>query len=566
MTKPSFESMEGLEQIDDAPEYSKDFWDLVFEQLGKRALFKVGMVLLALMYAVAIYAPFLANDRPYRFEGVDIGGYNGALRQLVSIPSVMTGKVRMSDEEFRKELEVAGTLGDAKKTPQTRGDSLAAEAETVHDRVSLMLGYLPEDAVQLRETLSALPKAIDEAVAAFQAGNAEKATEILRDVKKDARALRDTAKPLDRKEPGAGGVDLVARMERPLWDDIPPLDVFFMVLWLWVLAWPIWNPLFNRLLGRNRERIRHWRMRKTGMVLGTSALAALVWFGVFGAGGKQDANAPYKADLQNGNRIAIQAGSRLSDTGNEFQVTWAPINYGVAESHLAEQFRPPTWLSQAESTEGSWVPGAADKSKKAAEASPGAQDAPKELAGDKKGDEFQATYKEVEIRESEPGIDDWDRHIAGTDETGRDFFTRMIWGARTSLTVGILSAVLLTLIGIFFGALAGYFGGWVDVLIMRLIEVLQSIPAFYLILLTVVFIPPDTIKPIFAIVIVIALIRWTGTARLVRGEFMRLREAEFVVAARALGFSDLRTMFRHVLPNAMSPGAVSAAFLLPRAS
>ena len=136
----------------------------------------------------------------------------------------------------------------------------------------------------------------------------------------------------------------------------------------------------------------------------------------------------------------------------------------------------------------------------------------------------------------------------------------MIWGSRTSLTVGILSAFLLTLIGVFFGSLAGYFGGWVDVVIMRLIEILQSIPAFYLILMTVAFIPSGVIKPIFAIVIVIALIRWTGTARLVRGEFLRLRDQEFVVAARALGFSNMRTIFRHVLPNAMSPVLVSAAF------
>jgi len=95
---------------------------------------------------------------------------------------------------------------------------------------------------------------------------------------------------------------------------------------------------------------------------------------------------------------------------------------------------------------------------------------------------------------------------------------------------------------------------------MRLIEILQSIPALFLILFAMAFIDPDVVPPIIAIVVVIALIRWTGVARLVRGEFLRLREQEFVLAAQALGFSSRRTIFRHVLPNAMSPVLVSAAF------
>ncbi|MEZ5980294.1 MAG: ABC transporter permease [Planctomycetota bacterium] len=128
------------------------------------------------------------------------------------------------------------------------------------------------------------------------------------------------------------------------------------------------------------------------------------------------------------------------------------------------------------------------------------------------------------------------------------------------MAVGIVSAALLTFIGIVMGSIAGYFGGRVDTAIMRLIEILQSIPAFFLILATMAFIDPKVVPPIIAIVVVIALVRWTGAARLVRGEFMRLREQEYVVAARALGFSDLRTIFLHVLPNAMSPVLVNAAF------
>jgi peptide/nickel transport system permease protein len=164
----------------------------------------------------------------------------------------------------------------------------------------------------------------------------------------------------------------------------------------------------------------------------------------------------------------------------------------------------------------------------------------------------------VRAGESQPNA--WDRHLAGTDESGRDVFGRMIWGGRVSLSVGIVSATLLTLIGVLMGSLAGYFGGRVDVAIMRLIEVLQSIPSFFLILMAMAFTDPKVVPPIIAIVVVIGLVSWTGVARLVRGEFLRLREQEFVIAARALGFSSARTIFGHVLPNALSPVLVAAAF------
>ena len=166
----------------------------------------------------------------------------------------------------------------------------------------------------------------------------------------------------------------------------------------------------------------------------------------------------------------------------------------------------------------------------------------------------------TDVRYGEPERNAATRHLAGTDETGRDVFTRILWGGRISLTVGILSAFLLTVIGVVMGSLAGFFGGRVDTIIMRIIEILQSIPAFFLILVVMAFTDPEVVPPIIMIVVVIALVRWTGVARLVRGEFMRMRESEFVLAAKALGFGSGRTIFRHVLPNALSPIIVSGAF------
>jgi peptide/nickel transport system permease protein len=120
--------------------------------------------------------------------------------------------------------------------------------------------------------------------------------------------------------------------------------------------------------------------------------------------------------------------------------------------------------------------------------------------------------------------------------------------------------VLLVAIGVLVGAVAGYAGGRVDLLLSRLIEIVQSIPAFFLILTVVALVPARELHPILAIVIVIALVRWTGVARLVRAELLRERELDFVAAARASGASASRILFRHLLPNAIAPVLVAATF------
>ena len=511
--------------------YSKDYWDLVLGQLAKRRTVRLATALLALLYAVAIYAPFLANDRPLVFSGTNYDDYRGAWRVVRNAAQDLVTKAESGAEGYE-----AYVTAQAKKTegldevalaafqaqqPADRAGWLAVDRDSLALRLATMREQLADEHLEL---LDAVQRAADDTLAASLAGDDESLARSTQALLAGAGEVRETLRPAKYDEPPEAGrsVALVPRTHYPVLDSLGSGEVYFMVLWALVLAFPLWNAVVNRgLLRGDRERIRNARRPKVAVMVLLPALATLGWIGVRGWG--QD-------ELQ-----ATSLKEALSErTAQAERVVFPFVAYGTAEVHDQEAFRPPTWhASSAIDDQGFYA---------------------RESAQDEEGRVVHRSP--VVVRSGEPERNAPSRHVLGTDSLGRDILGRMIWGGRISLSVGIISTVLLVFIGTIMGALAGYFGGKVDVLISRIIEVFQCFPVFFLILIVVSFVGPSVLN----IMLAIGIFRWTGVARLVRGEFIRLRGLDFVVASEALGVRSARTIFRHVLPNALGPVLVAATF------
>ena len=147
-------------------------------------------------------------------------------------------------------------------------------------------------------------------------------------------------------------------------------------------------------------------------------------------------------------------------------------------------------------------------------------------------------------------------HPLGTDRLGRDVWARLVYGGRVSISVGIVAVAISIAITIILGSISGYYGGWLDMLIMRFTDVIMVFPGLILIMVVVSMIGPS----IYNVMVVIGILGWTGTTRLLRGQILSVREWDFVTAARCVGASNRQIMFRHILPNALAPLLVAATF------
>lgn len=167
---------------------------------------------------------------------------------------------------------------------------------------------------------------------------------------------------------------------------------------------------------------------------------------------------------------------------------------------------------------------------------------------------FIAKYNPNKIEIAEALLGPSAKHFFGTDQLGRDIFSRMLFGARVSLLVGIIAMGIATLVGLFLGAVAGFFGGLADALLMRFVDIMLCFPTFFLILAVVALLEPS----MFNIMAIIGLTSWMSVARIVRAEVLSLKEREFILAIKALGASNVRIILRHLLPNALGPVIVNA--------
>ncbi len=299
-----------------------------------------------------------------------------------------------------------------------------------------------------------------------------------------------------RKELGGNDVPLVSKASYPVLASLTWSDVFFLTWNLVLLSAPVWTRVVGRVIPAERDRRRWWTEFAVWWIV--PGLAAAVWWMVVPS---RIDRTPYKTGV-----LAAETDAATATVTYE-TVMWPPVPYSIDDDNLAWKNAPPALFSD-----------------------PPAERSP---------------------------LGKWDgAHWLGTDELGRDVLCRMLWGGRVSLSVGIVAVVIYVVIGIVVGALAGYYRGIIDLLVSRVIEVVICFPAFFLILTIVAFVGPN----LFNIMIVIGLTGWTGIARLVRGEFLRLVDQEFVLAGKALGYSPSRLIFRHVLPNAMAPVLVSATF------
>lgn len=467
---------------------------------------RAALVALVLLVSSAIYAPFLANDRPYVMVAIDSAAYGTSLAELEPLAREWHG--RLIGAAAAEQGVRHGDLASVHRAFEARQE-LARELRALELRLATLRRFAPAE----REWQEPL----DEFEHRLRGWTHKIAERDLDDLGPAETLVAGSAALRERYRADSDGPKLRERRSFPLLAALDTVDWFVALAWTSALALAVARASWKRHLG--------------------ALLAALVVAWLANAGFREPPGLSTPAP-----KAALASGDVVAST-----VVFAPIPFGRDETNLSEPLRPPTWWSGAElDAEGRYVRGARAR----------ANDPSTGLA---------PVSESVRILPGEPALNSPLRHPCGTDALGRDVLARTLWGGRPSLAVGALSTLAVLVFGVLLGALAGYVRGPLDRGISALVALLQSFPPLFLVI-TAVAIGSDgpaaaQLSPLVWVVLVIALVGWTGVARLVRAEALRVRELDYVVAARALGLSPARVLLRHVLPNVLTPALVAAGFV-----
>jgi len=467
-------------------------WVLVWREFRKRKLAVFSLLLIVFLVTLSIFAPFIANGKPIYYYGFNRFQYEDSRRTVFSI---LTSTHREIQE--LKSVATSTTPNGKDRSSSSPEKKIISTKTTIDLQVAAMSKYLDtEKSQQLNEWLTETKQQLDE---------------LLTNIDTKQKALKAQIIALNR-DFSASKVQLQSHSHWPVFTALTPLDYGFICFNVILLLLPIWLLILQYTV---RPALRFPVSMLLLFIIPVFA-GLLGWLTITPTNDRTDyKNGVLYSDLDEAPRpynVAYQS------------VLWPVIPFSLDEIDLNNNKKPPEILPADY-----WLQ----------------EDALDAYRADEQEQAEQQSGRLV----SAP-------HYLGTDGLGRDMLTRMIWGGRVSLSVGIVAVSIYVTIGIIVGAIAGYFGGTTDLLISRFIEMVICFPSFFLILTIVAFVGPS----IFNIMIVIGLIGWTGVARLVRGEFLRLSNQEFVLAGRALGYSPPRLIFRHILPNALAPVLVSATF------
>lgn len=496
---------------DDAP-LGKSFGELAWRRLKRNPQALLGGMVILLMAAAGIYAPLLASRAPLVAHATQPRVYENAygivwfdtyaaLSRLEELPEAE----RSFDAAFLAEL--SRRLDEMKRALAPRPDALpsAPSASDEDQRADAPTLVYREDFEPIADEIRLLAQAAPIDTQALLA--------LLEEHELTFDFLNE-------------GIQLELHRTWPALRSLLWAEVFFLVLYPLLLA----GAAMRRQVGGLG------RVVVTAIVLSTAVSA--LWAVVF----------PYRLDPLNY--------KELDARGELKYALWTPIPFGETEDSSFVRM-PPWWLQftpeealaeqqrRFDAAKQAWQQSQSESDFDASRPAPALEDFAIPRA------RIMPVWQSANTSGTV-----YRKHWLGTDANGRDLLARMLYGARIAMSIGIIAVIIYCAIGITLGAVAGYFGGWVDLSVSRFIEVVICFPTFFLILIIISFVGSN----IFWVMIVIGITGWTTEARLIRGEFIRLAGLDFVAAVRAMGGSTTRIIFRHILPNAIQPVIVSASF------